>query len=86
MSEAGMQRYCLYCGGPISESATIRRQYCSERCRRQAQNARRIRERALEAAASRGLGIFMQDPWSKPDLWDVERMWELSLMEAFPAQ
>ena len=68
-------RYCLYCGTALPQNASERRLYCSDRCRRRYQDARRRKERAA---------IDIADPWQRVDLWDACRDWALSLAGPLP--
>lgn len=76
-------RYCLYCGTALPQNASERRMYCSDRCRRHYQDARRRKERADGAVAS-GSAIRIADPWQRADLWDACRDWALSLAGPLP--
>lgn len=56
-----MEKVCLYCG-KIFETTSSCRRYCSVRCRRDYQNARRKDERA-ELRDAKEAGKPMVDPW-----------------------
>lgn len=56
-----MEKVCLYCGKTFETTSIIQR-YCSVRCRRDYQNARRKDERA-ERRDAVAAGKPMVDPW-----------------------
>ena len=83
---------CQYCGVEFV-SRNIRRLYCSERCRRDFQDDRRMAERAeLREFAERVLDDkphWMQDPWQRcdeggDDLDAWRGIWGNALLDAAP--
>ena len=56
-----MEKVCRYCG-TIFETTNIKKQYCSDTCRRHYQDARRKDERA-ELRAAKEAEKPMVDPW-----------------------
>lgn len=81
---SGLSRRCAYCGRPLPAGVTARRQYCCERCRRQAQDRQRKLDR-LEAATGRTpVTVAIGDPWERGGLWDLDWLWALSLLDADP--
>ena len=62
-------RYCQFCGAEYV-SANPLRKYCSERCRRQMQNERRLDWREQYGHSSRGVAEYLpweDDPWDSDD-------------------
>lgn len=90
---AQFEAVCQYCG-TVFLSRNIRRLYCSERCRRDYQDDRRMAERAeLREFAERVLDDkphWMQDPWARceeggDDLDAWEGIWGNALLDALPS-
>ena len=82
-STRGTAGRCAYCGRALPAGVTSRRQYCCDRCRRQAQDRQRRLDRR-EAAAHAPTPLFMSDPWERGGLWDTETLWALSLLDPNP--
>ena len=87
---AAFTALCQYCGQAFS-SRNVRRIYCSARCRRDAQNDRRLAERAelrefTERLAWDEQPHWMQDPWAlmeeEDGAWDG--IWGNCLLDAMP--
>lgn len=79
-------RRCAYGScGRLFETGNLRRRFCSEACRRAAQNeARRIaraEEREIRESAR-----HMADPWARCDLddWTAEDIWTNALLDPLP--
>lgn len=77
-------RRCAFCGRALPSGVTARRQYCCERCRRQAQDRQRRLDRQEAAALRAPVAVAMSDPWERGGLWDPETVWSLSLLDADP--
>lgn len=77
-------RRCAYCGRTLPDGVTARRQYCCERCRRQAQDRQRRLDRREAACVRTPVSVAMGDPWARGSLWDPETLWALSLLDADP--
>ena len=80
-----MEQYCAFCGKTFT-SRNARRLYCSAKCRRDAQNERRMDERA-EAAEARETEPWDHDPWDAMEAatdeeWDV--LYGNMLLDAAP--
>ena len=79
-------RRCAYepCGR-LFETENLRRRFCSEACRRAAQNDARRAARAEEREA-REASRAMTDPWERCDLddWTAEDIWANALLDPLP--
>lgn len=62
-----LERLCAYCGNPFT-TPNVKRMFCRDRCRREADNARK-RERRAEERAERELPYDEPffDPWERND-------------------
>ena len=84
--EKGMLKKCAFeeCGNWF-ESTNARRLFCSERCRRQGQNATRRALRAELRDAREHLRP-MEDPWARgpADASEAEDVWANALLDALP--
>lgn len=87
-------RFCRRCGAPLPQGVTLRALYCSERCRRAYQDARRKDERA-EASERKereaGRVWLQSDPWSVfPDVGaeidEDEARWLLAGIDPLPPE
>lgn len=61
-------RKCRFCGKLLPNGAMPHRLFCSEKCRRDYQNARRKDERADARDAKNTAFCAMADPWARNDL------------------